>query len=155
MEKRRPNWLLWVGFLISVLAFVSYFLFFAQFPVTRDFPWVNFLLFASAAVLLGMGLRRAFARTSSYHGKLSGPILAALSVLVLGFFCFSVFVESRHLPSAQHAPEVGQKAPQFSLADINGRSVSLSELLYTPITAPSGPGHVSKGVLLVFYRGYW
>jgi hypothetical protein len=102
-----------------------------------------------------MGLRRAFARTSSYHGKLSGPILAALSVLVLGFFCFSVFVESRHLPSAQHAPEVGQKAPQFSLADINGRSVSLSELLYTPITAPSGPGHVSKGVLLVFYRGYW
>jgi hypothetical protein len=155
MEKRRPNWLLWVGFLISVLAFVSYFLFFAQCPVTRDFPWANFLIFASAAVPLGVGLRRAFARTSSYHGKISGPILAVLSVVVLGFFFFSVFVESRHLPSAQHAPQVGQKAPQFSLSDINGQSVSLAELLSTPITALSGPGHVPKGVLLVFYRGYW
>jgi hypothetical protein len=155
MEKRRPNWLLWLGFLISVLAFVSYFLFFAQFPVTRDFPWANFLLFASGAVLLGIGLQRALARPSSYHGKISGPILAALSMVILGFFCFSVFVESRHLPSAQHAPQVGQKAPQFSLSDINGRSVSLSDLLSTPITAPSGPGHVPKGVLLVFYRGYW
>jgi hypothetical protein len=154
-KLRRPNWSVWAGFLVSGLAFVSYFLFFAQFPATRDFPWVNFLLFAAAALLLVAGLRRAFGGASFYRGKLSGPILAMLSTVILGFFCFSVFVESRQLPPAEHAPHVGQKAPQFSLPDTNGRSESLSELLTSPIGATSVPGRVPKGVLLVFYRGYW
>jgi hypothetical protein len=155
MKKRRLNWSLWAGFLVSAFAFVSYFLFFAQFPVTRDFPWVNFLLFGAAAVLLVVGLQRAFVSSFSYHGKVSGPILATLSAVILGFFCFSVFVESRQLPSAEHAPHVGQKASQFSLPDTNGRLKSLAELLSTPFGAPSAPGRVPKGVLLVFYRGYW
>jgi hypothetical protein len=155
MAKRRLNWPLWAGFLVSGAAFASYFLFFAQFPTTRDFPWVNFLLFAAAAVLVVLGLQRAFVSASSYRGKISGLILAALSAVILGFFCFSVFVESRQLPLSEHAPRVGQKAPQFSLPDTNGRSESLSELLSTPIDAPSASGRVPKGVLLVFYRGYW
>jgi hypothetical protein len=155
MAKRRLNWLLWAGFLASVVAFVSYFLFFAQFPVTRDFPWANFLIFGLAAALLAIGLRNAFGRPSSYHGRISGPILTALSAGVLGFFCFSIFVESRHLPSAVGAPKVGQKAPQFSLPDTSGTSVSLSELLSSPIPTQSGTGQVPKGVLLIFYRGYW
>jgi len=155
MEKRRINWSLWAGFALTVLAFVSYFLFFSEFPVTRDVPWVNFLLFGLAAVLLVIGLRRAFRRATSYRGKISGPILALLSLAVLGFFCFGVFVESRRLPSAIGAPQVGQKAPEFSLPDINGRSVSLSELLSAPLAAPPAPGRRPKGVLLVFYRGYW
>jgi hypothetical protein len=155
MAKRRPNWLLWAGFLISAVAFVSYFLFFAQFPFTRDIPWANFLLFGLAAVLLVIGLRHAFGRPSSYRGKISGPILTALSMGILGFFCFAVFVESRRLPSAMEAPKVGQKAPQFSLSDTNGRQVSLSDLLSTPIPIPAGAGQVPKGVLLIFYRGYW
>ena len=154
MKKRRQNWPLWVGFLVSVVAFVSYFLFFAQFPLTRDFPWVNFLLFVAAALLLAAGLRRVWGRPSSYHGKVSGPILATMSTVILGFFCFNVFVESRQLPAAVHAPQVGQKAPPFSLTDTSGRSESLSELLSTPIGA-SAPMRVPKGVLLVFYRGYW
>jgi hypothetical protein len=144
MAKRRPNWLLWKGSLISVVAFVSYFLFFAQFPFTRDIPWVNFLLFGLAAVLLVMGLRRAFGRPSSYRGKISGPILAALSMGILGFFCFAVFVESRHLPSAMEAPKVGQKAPQFSLSDTNGSQVSLSDLLSTPFPFRLAPGRFPK-----------
>lgn len=155
METRRINWSLWAGFLITVFAFVSYFLFFAQFPVTRDFPWVNFLLFGLAAVLLIVGLRRAFSRPSSYRGKISGPILAVLSLGVLGLFCFGVFVESRHLPAAFGAPQVGQKAPEFSLPDINGRPVSLSELLSAPLATPPASPRNPKGVLLVFYRGYW
>jgi len=155
MNKRRLNWPLWAGFLVSGVAFASYFLFFAQFPFTRDFPWVNFLLFGAAAVLLVVGLRRAFSSASTYRGKISGPILTGLSAVVMAFFCFSVFVESRQIPSATHAPEVGQKAPQFSLPDTSGRAESLSELLSTPIGAPSGTGRVPMGVLLVFYRGYW
>jgi peroxiredoxin len=138
-----------------LVAFVSHFFFFAQFPLTRDFPWVNFLLFGLSMVFLVMGLRQGFRRPPSYQGRIVGPILAAVSVGVLGFFCFSVFVESKNLPSAVNAPKVGQKAPEFSLSDIDGRRVSLSELLSTPIPTPPGTRHVTKGVLLIFYRGYW
>jgi hypothetical protein len=155
MNVGRLNWPLWASFLVSGVSFVSYFLFFAQFPLTRDFPWVNLSLFGAAAVLLLIGWRRASSKASSYRGKVSSPILASLSAVILAFFCFSVFVESRQIPSAEHAPRVGQKAPQFALPDTNGRSTSLSELLTTPIGAPSAAGAAPKGVLLVFYRGYW
>jgi hypothetical protein len=155
MEKRKQNWSIWAGFLIAITAFVSYFFLFAQFPITRDVPWVNFLLFGLAAALLAVGLWRAFARASAYRGKVSGPILTALSAVVLGGFCYMVFIESRNLPSASDAPKVGQKAPEFSLPDTDGKSTTLAALLSSPIAAKSGPGHVPRGVLLVFYRGYW
>jgi peroxiredoxin len=45
---------------------------------------------------------------------------------------------------------VGQKVPEFTLADSNGKQVSLNELLTAPID-----GKTPKGALLVFYRGYW
>jgi ABC-type transport system involved in cytochrome c biogenesis permease subunit len=146
--KRRLNWPLWAGFLLSLLAFFSYFALFVRFPVTRDFPWANLLLFALAAILLVWGLRQAFAQSALYRGKIFGPILTVLSVAVLGFFCYGMFVAARQLPSAQAAPQVGQKAPEFTLTDTNNKPVSLSELLYPAGTDP-------KGVLLVFYRGYW
>jgi hypothetical protein len=155
MEKRRANWFLWAGFLISVIAFLSYFLFFFQFPITRDVPWINFLLFVLAAVFLAVGLKRAFASAAHYRGKVSGPILTALSMAILGVFCFTVFVESRQLPASHGAPKPGQKAPQFSLVDTNGKLVSLSELLSSPLDRGATPARVPKGVLLVFYRGYW
>jgi len=90
-----------------------------------------------------------------------GPILAALSVVVFGVFVFALFIVPRHLPAAHGAPQVGQKAPEFSLVDMNGRAVKLSELLTAPMNAASSvagssaSGHTPKGVLLVFYRGYW
>jgi hypothetical protein len=155
METRQSNWSPWAGFLISVIAFVSYFLFFSQFPVTRDLPWVNFLLFGLAAVLLTVGMRRAWGSASLYRGKISAPILAALSAVVFGLFCFTIFVESRRLPSAHESPQVGQKAPEFSLPDVNGKPVSLAALRSAPLAATSAPGRAPKGVLLVFYRGYW
>ena len=45
---------------------------------------------------------------------------------------------------------LGTQAPDFSLPDTSGKQVSLNELLTTPIN-----GNAPKGVLLVFYRGYW
>ena len=155
MEKRKSNWPLWAGFLTAVIAFVSYFLFFFQFPITRDFPWANFLLFGLAAALLAVGLRRAFALPASYRGKISGPILATLGAAVLGLFCYSIFIVSSNLPTAAGAPKVGQKVPEFSLSDTNGKSLSLAGLLSAPLAPQSGPGRAPKGVLLVFYRGYW
>src|SRR6266849_3406418 len=161
MNSRKFNWLVLAGFLVCVIAFLSFFFFFVRFPVTRDFPWVNLLLFGLAAILLVIGLRRAFTQADAYRGKIFGPILAAVSVVVFGIFVFALFIESRHLPAARGAPQVGQKAPEFSLVDANGRSVKLSELLSAPmnaassVTGSSAGGRAPKGVLLVFYRGYW
>ena len=59
--SRRINWPLWVGLLLTLAGFMSYFYIFVWFPVTRDFPWANFVIFLLAGVLLVMGLRRGFA----------------------------------------------------------------------------------------------
>lgn len=135
--KRTFNWRLWLGLLLAVVAFGSYFGFFAQFEVTRDVPWVSFLLFAAAAALLISGWRRA-------PRKILASIVAALGCLVLGLFVFSVTVGSKGLPASQGAPAVGQQAPDFTLPDTQGRPVSLANLLGQ-----------SNGVVLIFYRGYW
>ena len=148
--RRRPNAPLWIGFLISVFAFLSYIPIFAKYPSTRDMPWANFLIFAVGLLFLFLGLRRAYAQPTEYRGKIAGPILTAISVAALVFFCFTIFSLGKHLPAATNAPKVGQKAPDFALADSTGRKVSLASLLSTPDAS-----HPTKGVVLIFYRGYW
>jgi hypothetical protein len=152
MTFNRFNWQIWAGFVLSVIAFLSFTLFFVNFPVTRDFPWANLLLFAVAVVLVFVGVRRGFAkdRPRPWLSKIGAAILGTLSLLILGFFLFSIFIFARWLPASTGAPQVGQRAPDFSLADSNGRQVTLSELLSSPID-----GKAPKGVLLIFYRGYW
>lgn len=148
--KRRPNILLYAGFLLSIAAFASYF-YFVRFPSTRDFPWVNLLLFAGALILLGIGLARAYGKPQEYRGKIAGPILTVLSAGVLGFFLFFTFSFTKHLPASPGAPRVGQKAPEFTLPDANGNAVTLSSL-YGGGTSGRASG---RWVLLIFYRGYW
>ena len=150
MNARRFNWPIWAGFLLSLIAFISYFLVFVWFPVTRDFPWANLLLFAFAAVLLVLGIRRAFSPDRPRRSKILGAILTALSVAIFGFFIVAIFVIARRLPASHSAPQISQKAPDFTLSDTNGKPVSLSELLASPVNGKS-----PRGVLLVFYRGYW
>ena len=147
---KKFNWPLWVGFLLTFFAFLSYPFLFIEWPITRDFPWLNLLLFAVALVLLVIGLRRAFMPERRLISKIVAPILAMVSVLVLAFFVFIAFIQSRWLPASQAAPAVGQKAPEFSLADTNGQPVTLASLLSQPIN-----NKPPKGVLLIFYRGYW
>jgi hypothetical protein len=148
--KRRPNAALWIGFLISVFAFLSYIPIFVRYPSTRDMPWANFLIFAVGLLFLFVGLRQAFLQPNLYRGKIAGPILTTLSVAALVFFCFTIFSLGKHLPPSTAGPKVGQKAPDFALADTNGRTISLATLL----ASPEGP-HPTKGVILIFYRGYW
>jgi hypothetical protein len=147
--KRRPNAPLWLGFLVTVFAFLSYIPIFARYPITRDMPWANFLLFALGLSLLFVGLRRAFRQPTFYRGKIAGPILTTLGVAALVLFCFFTFSLGKHLPPSAQAPKVGQKAPDFDLVDASGKTVSLASLLSTSAASPA------KGVVLIFYRGYW
>lgn len=149
--KRKWNLLPLGGFLLSVVAFLSYFLYFALFPATRDFPWLNLLLFAAGLLLLGAGLRRAFGQPQRYRGRIGGPIFAVLSVAILGLFLFYNFSFSRQLPASQQAPRVGQKTPDFTLPDKNGNAVTASKLW----SGDPEAGMPAQWVLLVFYRGYW
>jgi len=149
---RKFNWPLWVGFLLALLAAFSYFAFFVQFPVTRDFPWVNLLLFLLAAILLFIGMRRGFARNRAHptRSKIVTSFVTILSVVVIAFFIFAIFIAGRWLPASTGAPHVGQKVPEFTLSDSNNRQVSLNQLMSEPME-----GKAPKGVLLVFYRGWW
>ena len=140
---RKWNWPIWVGFLVAVGGLVSY-EFFAQFPITRDFPWANLLLFGIGIALLLVGLFRVFGRPQIYRGKILGSILAAIAVLVVALFSYEIFYALRQVPASGGAPRVGQKAPDFLLLDQNGKPVGLGDLLSN-----------SKGVALIFYRGFW
>ena len=142
--KRSWNRLVWVGFGVAVFAALSYIPFFVRFPSTRDFPWLNLLLFLAAGCLLAIGLYRAFAKPERYRGKISGVILGALSLGLFGLFCSGIFHHARDIPSGRTALHSGQPAPDFTLADTAGKPVTLSRLRQG-----------KRAVLLIFYRGYW
>ena len=141
--KRKWNWAIWVGFVFTVAGLFSY-EFFARFPITRDFPWANFLLFGIGAAFLMIGLFRAFGRPQVYPGKIFGLIFAAIAVLVVTFFSYAVFYALRQVPASAGAPRLGQKAPDFLLLGQNGKPVGLGDLLSN-----------SNGVVVIFYRGFW
>ncbi len=150
MAPGRFNWAILSGFLVTLFAFVSYPFIFARYPLTRDFPWVNLLLFAMGLVLVIAGVRRAFAPGRRPWTKILSTFAATLCLVIFGFFLFLIFGMTKHLPASHGAPQVGQKAPDFALPNQNGKAVSLSELLSSPLN-----GAAPKGVLVVFYRGYW
>ena len=142
----RPRWNIpiWAGFAIVVVAAVTYIPLFALFPVTRDVPWVNYLLFLAGAILLATGVRKAFRDPQRYRGKISGSVLGVFSLLLIGFFLFAIVYAAKQVPSSESALRTGQPAPPFTLADAAGKPVATSELLKS-----------HRGLVLVFYRGYW
>ena len=146
---RRRNLLPLAGFLLCGIALVSYPMFFAGFPVTRDVAWVSWLLFALGLGLVIAGIVRAFRQPERYRGRVLGPILGVLSLAVLGLFLFMTMIYARQLPASAGAPKVGEKAPDFTLPDSQGRSVRLSSLLGKEDGAPG------SWLVLIFYRGYW
>ncbi|HYX30996.1 MAG TPA: hypothetical protein VE863_20835 [Pyrinomonadaceae bacterium] len=147
---KKINWPLWIGFILCVFSFLSYPFIFTNWEATRDFPWVNIPLFIISFALLFIGVRRAFAPGRRLFSKIIAPAIALISVLILAMFIFSSFIASRWLPASTNAPQVNQKAPDFSLKDTANKAVSLTDLLSQPIN-----GRSPKGALLVFYRGYW
>ena len=152
MHARRINWPLWLGLLVAFIGGFSYIAVFVWFPITRDFPWVNLLLFLVALIFLWQGVRRGFARDRAHptRSKIITTVVTTFSVAIIALFLFSYFVFARWLPPSTGAPQVGQKVPEFTLPDSTGRQVSLNEILTAPID-----GKAPKGALLIFYRGYW
>jgi len=140
--KRKWNWPIWVGFIVAVGGLFSY-EYFALFPITRDFPWASLLIFGIGAVLVLVGLFRAFGRPQLYRGKVFGSIFAVVALLFFGFFCYETFYVPKQVPLSAQAPRIGEKAPEFTLSDQNGKQIALANLL-----SPSG-------AILIFYRGYW
>ena len=99
------------------------------------------------------GSRQGFRNSGVYRGKVAGPILAVLSLGTAVFFGYATLFASRQLPEAVSAPRVGEKAPEFTLADTRGKMVAMSTLLSEPMLGMEG--QKPRGLLLVFYRGYW
>ena len=145
----RPNKFIWIGLLLAVAAVLSEGLYFAPLPGQHVFPWINLALAIGAVLLVMIGLIRAFRRPEVYRGKISGSITTLLAVIIL-IFTVTMFLDVRKVPASAGAPKVGQKAPDFTLSDIHGQNVSLTQLL----SNPEG-GAPPKATLLVFYRGYW
>ena len=152
MTPKAWNWRLWAGFACSLVALFGYFL---LFEITRMAFWISLLLSVVAVVLLIGGLRRARSAPESYRGRIAGPVLTILTLLVIALFGAGTYMVKRAYPAANNTPRVGQKAPEFALTDSNGSPVRLAELLSTPVAAGPGTAGAPRGVLLVFYRGYW
>jgi hypothetical protein len=149
LNQHRANTILWTGLLITVLGLLSNFLYFLNIP-QAIIPWINLVVPAIGLVLLLIGLKRAFTQRHIYRGRIWGSIVTLLSLAIFGLSVYG-FVHARDVPGSAGAPKVGQKAPDFLLADTRGQSVSLSRLFSDPAGKSSQP----KAVLLIFYRGYW
>ena len=150
--SKNPNRyrLLWLGLLITVVGVLSNWLYFLGLPGQELFPWINVLIPASGLIVLLVGVWRAFVSPETSGGKILAPVFAILAAVVLGGSVLGLH-HARDLPGASGAPRVGEKAPDFTLANTNGQATSLSQLLTESMSNSAPP----KAVLLVFYRGYW
>jgi hypothetical protein len=106
------------------------------FPVAavRNHPEGYVVALALATTLAAVALARA-RRWFTWLG------LGLTVVLLVGSLFFN-FVAAR-VPTVPTALKVGEPAPDFTLSDAAGRSVTLSEF------------RGKKPVVLVFYRGAW
>ena len=149
LDGRRRNGALWLGLILAIVSLLSQMLFFVKVPGQNALPWLSLALATVAVILVLVGVKRAFFQPQLYRGKVAGSIVTVISLLLFAVTVFG-FVTARKIPGTSGAPQVGQKAPDFTLVDTDGQSISLANLLSTPI----GNTH-PKAVLLVFYRGYW
>ena len=147
---KRLNWQICAGFVLSLVAAFSYAFVFVRWPITREFPWANLVLFVVAFVLLFFGLRRAFKPDKRIVSKIFSVLAAGFGVFMLAALLFLIYVMGSWMPASTGAPQVGYKAPDFTLTDSNNKRVTLAQLLTEPIN-----NKAPKGVLLIFYRGYW
>lgn len=148
IHRRRGS--LWLGLVVCLVGALSNVFYFLNPPVQVALPWINLLMPIGGLAIVVFGLWRAYARPEDCGGRVLGPVFAIVCLVLAGGSTLGFF-HARDVPGSARAPRVGQKAPDFPLADSEGRMVSLSQLL-------AGSGEKAgppKSVLLIFYRGYW
>ena len=141
---------LWCGIVVTVLGALSNGLYFLYPPGHAAFPWINLVVPIAGLLIVIVGVWRAFAHPERYGGKWLGAVFAVICLILASGSTF-FFLYARDLPKSAGVPRAGQKAPDFTLMDSNGETVSLAQIL-------SGSGQRSdppKAVLLIFYRGFW
>lgn len=141
-SQHRRNHAIWLGVLLTLVGFFSYFMYFVRFPALRDFPWVNLPLVLAGFILSAMGLWRAVWRSSVYRGKVLGALGFALSLMILGLFNYYLFSFSYQIPKPTETTLAMTVAPDFTLMNQHGQPVRLSD-------------YRGKKVVLTFYRGSW
>jgi hypothetical protein len=114
--ERRRNWAPWVGLLLALAAMLSNGVYFLGLPGERALPILGVALVIAALVCAAAGILRTFRQPQRYGGKISSSILGVVSLLLCGLAAFTS-MHSRDLPEATGAPQVGQKVPDFTLAD--------------------------------------
>jgi hypothetical protein len=129
----RSGWLVALSLLVSTAAIVVYTQF-LRVAAVRNAPEGYVAAFAIAAVIAGLAValgRRWYAWTT----------LVVVVLLLLGSATFN-FVLAR-IPEARTTLRVGERPPDFTLTDADGRADSLADY------------RGKKPIVLVFYRGYW
>ena len=119
--------------LLSLGAIVGY-VAFLRMPVVRNHPELYLVAFALATLIAAAASWRA--------ARWPNVVALALSAVLLVLGGYFNFVLAR-VPATATALKIGEPAPDFTLPDATGASVSLASFRdRTP-------------VVLVFYRGYW
>lgn len=139
-EQTEGNPFLWLGPLIAIPGFFSYWGFFVRWPLFRDTAWLNIGILLVAVALSILGLRRAWPRGG--WRRLAGAGGAALSALLLAGLVAYCYGMSYGLPSADAAIAEGATIPAVTLAAHDGSQVDLARASQQPL-------------VLVFYRGHW
>ncbi len=132
----------WIGPALTFTGVVTYFMWFARYPLLRDFPWLNLPLVLLGVVLSFIGVKAVFAGKRPWSRKLAaggGLVLAAaLATLFVGY----VFYLSSMLPEARPDTIAMVEAPSAALTDAGGAVVHLAD-------------YRGRKAVLVFYRGHW
>ena len=139
---RRRNHAIWLGPLIVFIGAVSYFTFFTQFPVLRDFPWINLPIVMVGCGVSFIAIKRAFGRSEVYRGKVMGSLSMLFSGLLTALFVGYIGYLSYQLPELTKITQGLSVSPEFVLNDQNGEEVSLSDFQ-------------GKKLIVTFYRGHW
>jgi hypothetical protein len=139
---RNPS--VWLAPLLSLAAFVSYYLVIISRPALadlRDLPWPNLAVIALALVLSLRALPRAWSRGGVLRrtGAIAG---LAVCTLCAGALPYYLFVATYRVPDVANALPPGEPIPAVTLLDHAEQPVDLAQL-------------AQGDVVLVFYRGHW
>lgn len=150
--KPAGNAPLWLGLAAALAAMLCNAVLFLNPPAQGLIPWVSLVLGIVGLVFIALGVKNLFTESRGIAGRVLGAFVALVSLL---FSAGSIllFVHARAVPASADAPQIGQKAPDFTLPDTNKQPVSLMQL-FAPASGNAATA-APNAVLLVFYRGYW